>query len=62
MTPEPLQTAPAPCPACNGNGSVVMSLCCGRGCATCPGDGMLRELDCDRCKGTGTAATMPARP
>jgi len=31
-----------------------MSLCCGRGCATCPGDGMMRAVDCDRCGGIGT--------
>ena len=43
-----------PCPTCHGAGTVVMSLCCGRGCATCPGDGMMRAVDCDRCGGTGT--------
>ena len=44
------------CPACHGAGTVVMSLCCGRGCATCPGDGMMRAVDCDHCGGTGTQA------
>jgi hypothetical protein len=47
-------TQTAPCLTCQGAGAVVMSLCCGRGCATCPGDGMLRAVDCDRCGGTGT--------
>ena len=51
---------PAACPACHGAGTIVMSLCCGRGCATCPGDGMLRAVDCDRCGGTGTQAAAPA--
>ena len=53
-------TLSAPCPTCHGAGTVVMSLCCGRGCATCPGDGMMRAVDCDRCGGTGTQAGAAA--
>jgi DnaJ-class molecular chaperone len=30
-----------------------MSLCCGRGCATCPGDGMFQQVECHRCRGAG---------
>jgi DnaJ-class molecular chaperone len=60
MTPEIVPTPP-PCPACNGVGTIVMSLCCGRGCATCPGDGMMRTIDCDRCGGTGLKPAA-ARP
>ncbi len=33
------------CPACHGAGTVLMSLCCGRGCATCPGDGMFENVE-----------------
>jgi DnaJ-class molecular chaperone len=60
MSVEPQEPTLRPCPACNGNGSVVMSLCCGRGCATCPGDGMMRAIDCDRCGGTGRQADASA--
>jgi len=62
MTSEPLQAPTPPCLACNGNGTIVMSLCCGRGCATCPGDGMMRALVCERCGGTGQQAVTPATP
>ncbi|MEO6184745.1 MAG: hypothetical protein ABIP38_02935 [Steroidobacteraceae bacterium] len=48
-------TPPEPpvCPACHGVGTVLMSLCCGRGCATCPGDGMFDNVECHRCRGAG---------
>jgi DnaJ-class molecular chaperone len=59
MTPDIPPHPPSPCPACNGNGTIVMSLCCGRGCATCPGDGMMRALDCERCGGSGQQAATP---
>lgn len=46
---------PPPCPDCNGVGNILMSTCCGRGCATCPGpDLMLQAVPCWRCKGRGT--------
>jgi DnaJ-class molecular chaperone len=45
--------APQPCTACHGAGTVLMSLCCGRGCATCPGDGMFENVECFRCRGAG---------
>jgi DnaJ-class molecular chaperone len=35
-----------------------MSLCCGRGCATCAGDGAMEAVSCYRCKGSGA---LPAR-
>lgn len=49
--------APAaqPCPGCNGAGTVVVSLCCGRGCATCTGEQM-QAVECYGCRGTGTRA------
>ncbi|MFM1884864.1 MAG: hypothetical protein RL026_21 [Pseudomonadota bacterium] len=46
-------TPSLPCPGCNGAGHTLMSLCCGRGCATCPQDGRLEAVSCYRCKGTG---------
>ncbi|MGC4027331.1 MAG: hypothetical protein QM696_00460 [Steroidobacteraceae bacterium] len=59
--PARAAAAPAPCPACHGAGTVLMSLCCGRGCATCPGDGMLQQVECGRCRGAGHLAP-PAGP
>jgi len=42
------------CNDCHGAGTVVMSVCCGRGCATCPGgDTMMQAVPCYRCKGSG---------
>jgi len=53
-TPDAAPEPPLPaCTACNGAGAILMSLCCGRGCATCPGDGLMRQVDCYRCTGTG---------
>jgi hypothetical protein len=51
----------AACPGCNGVGSIVMSLCCGRGCATCPGDQAMEAVQCYRCGGTGRLE-QPAGP
>lgn len=54
---------PPPCPDCNGVGNILMSTCCGRGCATCPGpDLMLQAVPCWRCKGRGTLQGPAARP
>lgn len=44
--------AAAPCTGCNGVGSIIVSLCCGRGCATCVGDQM-QAVECYGCRGTG---------
>jgi DnaJ-class molecular chaperone len=55
-SPELAEEIPAPCPKCHGAGTVLMSLCCGRGCATCPGDGMFENVACFRCNGTGHLA------
>jgi hypothetical protein len=41
-----------PCTGCNGVGSIIVSLCCGRGCATCVGDQM-QAVECYGCRGTG---------
>ena len=59
--PPPESAAPLPpCSSCHGVGSIVMSLCCGRGCPTCPGDGMLEAVSCYSCQGTGTLTSPPA--
>jgi DnaJ-class molecular chaperone len=53
----PANAAPeTACPACQGTGTVLMSLCCGRGCATCPGDGLFQDVECHRCRGAGHLA------
>ncbi len=60
-------TEPALCPDCNGVGNVIMSTCCGRGCATCPGgEAMIQAVPCYRCKGRGVlpaqAKSLYSRP
>lgn len=40
------------CSHCNGVGSIIVSLCCGRGCATCVGEQM-QAVECFSCKGSG---------
>lgn len=55
--PTPAETTET-CRGCNGAGSIVVSLCCGRGCATCPGDGMMQAVECHGCRGRGV---VPAR-
>lgn len=47
------------CPHCNGVGSIVVSLCCGRGCLTCVGD-QLQAVECFSCKGSGSAEARDA--
>lgn len=47
------------CSHCNGIGSIVVSLCCGRGCLTCIGDQM-QAVECYSCKGSGSAEARGA--
>lgn len=42
------------CSHCNGVGSIILSLCCGRGCVTCVGEQM-QAVECFSCAGSGSA-------